>query len=247
MKKYIKGTQWIFVVITSATYCCILFLSILASMDFYSNYSENIGSYIGGILSFLGGVSGALGAVLIARYQLSKQFKDQLALQEKQIQLQNETDRNRIMLELEIQKCNEFLKLLLDLNTTFEKLNGKTLALIQIRKNITMQDLKLKLPSDITSEIEKMRDEFHTIHLNIPLYGVFFKDIIKFYKKDVEGTFDEFSEKLNRVVANYQVVNDNQIDIYKGLMRKAHGDIEELINKVNLTLEVSIQEFKTKY
>lgn len=178
----------------------IIFIAYVATQTALIN-DVNRATIIGGVLSMFGGIVGALGAYFIARLQMTKQ-----------LDLQYKKERQKMILEININKHQEVIAFINDIKKQFNKYEDEyTNYNFHIRDKINSQDEtgidRMSLIESLNIEkYFKCRDLFNEIIENYNLiftFKVFFKDD---FIRQLEG-FNEGLYKFKFDVNNYMLFN----------------------------------------
>jgi hypothetical protein len=194
--------------------------------------SSNKATIISGVLSMLGGMVGAFSAYLIARAQITKQLN-----------LQDEKDRSRVLLEIRLRKAEEVLENLTKTRSAFFTLQGSWTTYHQdyisyIRanrdKDINYEDMK---NDDLIEHLQKYRDEFIWTYWDCYKYKPYFPDIIAEIKKDHEELFKNLTWDINRVVIRISGV-DYKYRSYKDLL----DSIQSVVTNVTVNFDAILNK-----
>ncbi|MGE7951647.1 hypothetical protein [Lysinibacillus xylanilyticus] len=154
--------------------------------------SPNKATIIGGILSMIGGAIGALSAYLIARMQLTKQ-----------LELQDEKERKRILLEIKMKKAEEVLEILHQTKRSLFELHG---LLTKFKLDVTTyfnNNSKLEYNADellnnsIVDKLEESRDEFANTYEKTYKFKSYFIELINNIEKCNSQYSKEYSRKID--------------------------------------------------
>jgi len=267
LKKTVKIAGLILLIATSIIYISILIFSVASSIDFYSSFSTNVGSYIGGVLSFMGGVSGAFGAYFIANTQLTKQFvfqsdlqekqlvmqsKAQAELQEKQLIMQSKTERERILLEMKIANGESLLDNLLLTKMKFYEVQGAYTSFLidyttfmknRLYDKINYAELKNE---GLISALSKNKDNFINQHKKILNYTLHFPEIVGDYEEKGKQTFDDITLGIVEIASTFA---GNRIPHLSHAYNKSNLDYpicetyKELLDSVYIELNIVKKAF----
>lgn len=257
----------IVLIFTALAYISTLIFSVIASIDFYSGFSTNVGSYIGGVLSLMGGVTGAFGAYFIARTQLTKQFafqsdlqekqlimqnKAQSELQEKQLIMQSKTDRERILLEMKIANGESLLENLLLTKMKFYEVHGAYTGFLIDYTTFMQNKLYDKINydelqnEDLISALSENKDTFINQHKKVLNYALYFPEIVKDYEEERKQTFDEITLGIVEVASTFA---GNRIPHLSHAYNKSNLDYpicetyKELLDSVYIELNIVKKAF----
>jgi hypothetical protein len=194
--------------------------------------SSNKATIISGVLSMLGGMVGAFSAYLIAREQITKQLV-----------LQDQKDRSRVLLEVRLRKAEEVLENLTKTKSGFFNLQGSWTTYLQDcisymnanrDKNIDYEDMK----NDALIEVvEKYRDEFVWTYIDCYKFKPYFPDILDKIKKDHDELFKGLTWDINQIVFRFTGV-DYKFESYK----KLWNSIEKKVTNVDANFEAILNK-----
>lgn len=181
--------------------------------------NANKATIISGLLSMIGGMIGAFSAYLIARAQITKQ-----------LDLQDQKDRGRILLGIRLSKAEETLDVITRTRMSFFSLHGAWTTLLgdykyyitsHLTENIDYEELKNEGLLDILSEF---RDKFITTYSECYKYKPYFPELITNIARDHEELFKNLTLDINEVMYQFlgvkNVVYGTNADLWKSIKEK---------------------------
>ncbi|OXS70223.1 hypothetical protein B1B04_18850 [Lysinibacillus sp. KCTC 33748] len=212
--------------LAGATFFAVIILTILAyQIGVEKLEADNKSVIIGGLFSLGGGAIGALSAYLIARMQLTKQ-----------LELQDEKDRKRILLEIKMKKAEEVLEILYQTRSIYFELQGSWAGYLLDQNNYMKNCVRNKeevnyddfLNKGLIGQLELHRDRFINKYGECYIYKSYFKDLITNIEECHTEYFKDLTLNINGVLMHFSGTNyryTNYIDMYR--------DIKYLIKEVD--------------
>ncbi|WHP42981.1 hypothetical protein QIX46_08200 [Lysinibacillus boronitolerans] len=185
--------------------------------------SPNKATIIGGLLSMCGGAIGALAAYLIARMQLTKQ-----------LELQDNKDRKRIILEIRLRKGEECLSLINKMQADCNYFMGTWSNIIQDynlfieRNGLNELDYGTLRNDELIVRVETARDKFISSVRKISVYRPYFNEVIPVVE-DLFQSFHSLTENTTNIMRYLVGINQISGTHFMDL----HNEIEPLINNAS--------------
>lgn len=193
--------------------------------------NANKATIISGLLSMIGGMIGAFSAYLIARAQITKQ-----------LDLQDQKDRGRILLGIRLSKAEDTLDIIARTRMSFFSLQGAWTTLLgdyinhiknNWTENIDYEELKNEGLLDVLS---KFRDEFITTYSECYKYKPYFPELITNISRDHDELFKKLTLDINEVMFQFLGLKN----VVKGTNEDLWKSIKEEIEHVNQTFTETI-------
>gem|GEM_PF-6056701 len=231
-------------IIACFTFFAVIILTVMAYQIGVDKLEANNRSVIiGGLFSFGGGAIGALSAYLIARIQLTKQ-----------LELQDEKERKRILLEIKMKKAEEVLEILHQTKQSLFEMEDcwmnfqleVTKYLIDRHKYFYEAGKNLN-----KSNLEVSRDEFLKSYERTYKYKSYFIELITDIEKCHSLYFKDLRENINLVLINLFYLPQNMrikktnLEVYND-MKDLFAEIDTNIVIVNEKILEQIKCFETE-
>lgn len=214
------------------------------SIQFIGVDNTSKATIIGGVLSMIGGMVGAFSAYFIARMQLTKQ-----------LDLQDEKDRARIIMKMKIDKADELLSILHSNMHLLHQLHGSVMVLqidferfLDQKKSVSKEamvnfdDLR---NNAIMEDIQKYRDVFLRDINKFPSYSAYYPVLIsrvisdherfKNYTWEITNCMREFIGGIGKRLRHEELISILDKKFY--FINSEYMEIEKIITS-------QIQEFE---
>ncbi|MBM7678957.1 hypothetical protein [Gracilibacillus alcaliphilus] len=201
--------------------------------------SVNKATIIGGILSMFGGMVGAFSAYFISRFQLTKQMD-----------LQDQKDRSRVLLETELRKAEEILGILNKTKMSYFHLSGIWSSVLadHVRHIRSHYEEKIDyddfVNTDLLNALDQSRDEFIMTYMEVYKYSPYYAELISRFKNEHNMYFKKLTVDINAVVMLFKGV-DSEFETYRPLLFYAEiksNEIDSNFSKIQDIIDMQIAD-----